>query len=460
MKNLLATSECIGAPGSDDSLEHRLAELFYALDRLDINYCILRDYDRLMVEVREKEIDLLMAAHDLGAVRILLGEMEFYEIPAWGHEPHHFFVTYYPNLGLWLKLDVVTSLRFGKPISALQIDYTDAALRQRIKREIGYSLAPEDEFLILLLKSIINDKELCPKRQRRLSQLYHEFEGNLAIGHRIKERLQQHAGDAVSLVHLSSLFSPGDRTNFSSIRNTVVRALVFKQPFRTSWRWLYSAVALKARPLLFLCRKHGVSIALLAPDGAGKSTLAKSLTNHRHLNARCIYMGSNISCSNVGLPSTAWLQRRKEQTNRSKSTRSITRLACFVNRMLEQWYRCAIGTYHVLRGRVVIHDRYIYDSWIRPPDTKNYKKFRRLLIDHSCPTPNLVLLLNAPGHLLYARKGEHSPEALENMRQGYLGLQSRLPNLIVVDATRDTQEVQAEVINLIWKYHSRREFGV
>lgn len=60
-------------------------------------------------------------------------------------------------------------------------------------------------------------------------------------------------------------------------------------------------------------------------------------------------------------------------------------------------------------------------------------------------------MLDAPGELMFARKGEHTVEALERRRQGYLALRDRFPQLVVVDATQPAQVVRRQVTEVIWE---------
>jgi hypothetical protein len=58
--------------------------------------------------------------------------------------------------------------------------------------------------------------------------------------------------------------------------------------------------------------------------------------------------------------------------------------------------------------------------------------------------------LDAPGDVLFARKGEHNGTVLEEQRQSYLSMQERLPQMIVIDAVRDAEQVRREAISWIW----------
>jgi thymidylate kinase len=77
------------------------------------------------------------------------------------------------------------------------------------------------------------------------------------------------------------------------------------------------------------------------------------------------------------------------------------------------------------------------------------------LLGRAIPTPDLVLILDAPGEIMFARKGEHSPDLLEEQRQRFLALLPRIPQAEVVDVSRPEEEVRRDVINRIWrKYHA------
>jgi thymidylate kinase len=70
-----------------------------------------------------------------------------------------------------------------------------------------------------------------------------------------------------------------------------------------------------------------------------------------------------------------------------------------------------------------------------------------------------VIVLDAPGKLLWSRKREHSPAHLEQQRREYLRLAARLPRATVVDASRAPDVVLREVTALIWREWLRRTTG-
>ena len=160
-------------------------------------------------------------------------------------------------------------------------------------------------------------------------------------------------------------------------------------------------------------------------------------------------MGTNVEATTVGLPTTKWLKKQLHSPNGHKKARLVLKVLNFGNRLVEQWARHGIALYHKWRGEFVIFDRYIYDAWVNNPARTFRQRLRKWLLEVGCPTPDLVVLLDAPADLLYRRKGEHTPELLERQRRGYLSLYDQIPQMFIVDATREADEVRRTVVSVI-----------
>ena len=62
----------------------------------------------------------------------------------------------------------------------------------------------------------------------------------------------------------------------------------------------------------------------------------------------------------------------------------------------------------------MIVDRHTYDELLPPRQhLSRFKQWRRWLLAHACLAPDLVLLLDAPGDVLFARKGEYNGAVME-----------------------------------------------
>lgn len=213
------------------------------------------------------------------------------------------------------------------------------------------------------------------------------------------------------------------------------------------------------------------TIALIGPDGAGKTTITRRLQESGILPFRYLYMGVNISASNVALPTARlaeWVKRRLGRGGSASAgapprshaaghrRRGVLRRAWsaarLANRLADAWFRQLVSWSYQARGYVVLYDRHFALDFVdeiaadatEPLDRRLY----RWALTHLYPTPDVVIFLDAPGAVLYARKGESTAEELERRRQAFLRHGQRLPCFRRVDATRPLDEVFEEVSTL------------
>lgn len=173
----------------------------------------------------------------------------------------------------------------------------------------------------------------------------------------------------------------------------------------------------------------GLVVALLGPDGAGKSTLTAAVGSSFILPVREFYAGL--------YPAD---RRRFKQPGLAT-----------VALLLRLW-RLAIGaTWERRRGRLVLFDRYAYDARLPlPPSAGRRTRTRRALLARSLPTPDLVVVLDAPAEVLMGRRAEHSIEVVEAQRRRYAELSRTVPDGVIVDASADADTVRRTVTALIW----------
>jgi hypothetical protein len=108
------------------------------------------------------------------------------------------------------------------------------------------------------------------------------------------------------------------------------------------------------------------------------------------------------------------------------------------------------------RGHVVLTDRHPLDAVaVRPRRTALGGAVERLIATRLVPTPDAVVVLDAPGQVLFDRKGEHTPERLEQWRQGY---RDRLGprGAVVVDAAGPVEDTTAAARRVLWQALARR----
>jgi len=187
--------------------------------------------------------------------------------------------------------------------------------------------------------------------------------------------------------------------------------------------------------------RRGVATAILAPDGAGKSTVIESLDGALFFTVRHYYLG---------LEGGAFAGRG----------RSRIPLAGLLRRLAHAWSVYFRSRVDLSRRRMVLFDRYPYEALLPPSERLGrLSRWRRALLGHALPPPHLVVLLDAPGEVLHARKAEHPVERLERDRRGYLDLAVRRKRWVVVDATRPPLEVRRDVTEAIWRAYRGRLAG-
>jgi thymidylate kinase len=141
----------------------------------------------------------------------------------------------------------------------------------------------------------------------------------------------------------------------------------------------------------------------------------------------------------------------------------VKSLLSLVNRLSEEWYRQMLAWVYQWRGFVVLYDRhyyldyFAYDNaqceWRRPLA----RRIHGFLLNRAYPKPDLVIYLDAPSEVLFARKGEGTIETLERRRQDYLDLRAHVKHFAVVDANRPADEVTRDVADTIMNFHHSRD---
>ncbi|MGH2698642.1 MAG: hypothetical protein ACRDJL_05500 [Actinomycetota bacterium] len=410
-------------PGMSSTLE----TVFDALDRDGIRWCVLRGEEDLGAP--GGDVDLLVDRSDLPAMKRAIARLGFAPIPAWGYASHCFFLNYDFSDDVWLKLDVVTELAFG-PGWCLPTGVESSCLKRRHRRNGLEVLADDDAFWALLLHRVLDKGRVTPAAAARLQELTDRATTTGPIARFLSEVCPApwtpealldaaRGGEWESLVEFGAILEVRWRRRAPAL---VYRRRLANGAWRQAGRFL--------RPRY----RRGLGVAVLAPDGAGKSTLVMGLSQNFFFPVRTLYMGP---------------YRRAE--------RSIAPGFSLASRIGGLWGRWLNGAFHRARGRLVLFDRYPYDSLL--PARRRLPRrglVRRWVLARMCPPPDLTIVLDAPGKVIHERKGELSPQALEAEREAYRALLPRLQDAVIIDAALPVDEVRRAGTAAVWSAYARR----
>lgn len=397
---------------------------------------------------RDDDVDLLVDPADLTQVLAQLRDLGFVEEPGYGRGTHRFLVGLHN--GVFTRVDLVTSLDFG-PLHTWRSGMARTCLARSTRVGGVPRLQPVDEFWVTALHLLADDGARVTERRRwaEVPELSHlpASEPGHDDWHAAVDRLLPARELHVALAGaLTDLAGGADRADdLTRMRQTVRRCcLTAAARHRGPALGMVQSVWLRAtEPARQWRGRRGLLVAVLGPDGAGKSTLLERLGRSWAWPHQRIYFGLWPDVRGGGrLAPALWPLRRP--------FRALTRYA-----------RGVVGSW---RGRLVLFDRYVYDAAVPPRGShRTLKRLYFQVLLHCAPAPDLVLLLEAPGELLFARKGEMDPATLDAHREAVsrhvhrlAGRSRRRPTVVVVDATRSPRKVADQAVEAVWSLAAAR----
>lgn len=404
-----------------------LLRAFAALDRAGVTWCLLRGEAQLADP--PGDVDLLVGAADLARLDAVLTPAGFLPVPGLGKGAHRGYVG--RDGDRFFELDVEWSVEFGTS-AHFAVNWLRPKLRTGAegallagRRRVGPLAVPsaDDAFWALLLHCVVDKGAVAQRHATRLAELLPQARpdgvlGRIVTAHcpsgwdavRVLEAAR--AADWPALVALGARL-PGRAT-------AAGRAAALGRGLRK-----VAADAVRTR--------RGLSVAVLGPDGAGKSTLTRGIADSFGLPTRVVYMG-------------LW-----QGEDGAARPLPLAALAA-ARRPFRSWRRAAVTAWHRALGRLVVLDRHPYDALLPPaPPHVTLKRLFFALLAHTAPAPSLLLVLDVPAEVAALRRPEEDPAELSTLRSEYLALARRLPRAVVLDADRSPEALRAAAVDRIWQ---------
>lgn len=392
-------------------MKHTIEQrVFRELDLSGIDWSLLRPRESLALP--EGDVDLLVEPRNLPGVHEILMARGFVEMRIPGPDLHA--ALYDEDEGRFIWLHIQTALRLAGaelPAHELLAEADREDLRQ-----------PSDRWLlwIMLLRALVDKGELVERHRRSVQALAARWSGGPPA---LESLARRHGLDPEGVVAYAAA---GDW-------EALLNRRVHQEPAPPS---TFRRIVRAARALRRLRHPGGLSVAVIGPDGAGKSTLVEALSKSLPLPVRVQYMG----LTGGRLPKADALRVPG---------------VVFLARVIILWLRYARAAYHRARGGIVLFERYTLDGAV-PSGMRlgPAGRLSRRLQRRACPIPDLVLLLDASGDTLYKRSGEYGPAVLEGWRAAYDRLRASVPQVQAIDAERPAEEVRREALARIWRRYT------
>jgi thymidylate kinase len=422
-----------------------LSKVFETLDRAEIPYCVLHGYEDLPNDIKS-DVDCLIDAnvsargllrllhenrHEIGADAVLC-RGRYIVLAGKRSDGSHCF----------LALDFATDcdLQDARYFDGREI------LATRRRHGMFWIPAPDLAFAAYLVRTI-SKGDLNDQRAGRLSNFYRQDPEGCAnqLARFCTPENTTIIAAAAQCGHWEAV-----RARLAGLKAVMRSRAIRRRPIR------FAANKLRAWAdrLTRIFRPDGISVALLGPDGAGKSSVISALPSElapafaRH------------DCWGFA-PGILNTFRRGERTTDQPHGLKSRSLPVSLLR-LGYWF--AYHTYSYLslrlvlaRSTMLLHDRSFVDILV---DQKRYRYggpvWMLRLVSRLAPKPDLVILLDAAPEVLQRRKQEVPYEVTARQREAYLALVRAMPNGRVIDAGAPMAQVVERVAELILEHMKRR----
>jgi len=446
---LTATARAHSRAAQEPSGRHRiLAGVFEALDRAAMRYCVLHGYEEYPHRVGSDVDCIIDRAVSPSQIYTLL-HRERARIAA--------------HVVRWRDYDFTLAGKNaeGQPCFVtldFSIDCNAAHLKLYPGRKVLESRRrylqfwiPEVrvEFACYLTGTILKGR-LESVRLQRLSSLFEDDARGCT------EELVRN-WPATSAQLLREAASSGDWERVRHCLPRLQRELHRRALLRSPLHFLSRRTRNLLNGLVGLWRPQGLTVVLLGPDGAGKSSVIDALP-------AVLAPAFNRTVCFGFVPSVMLNllhgRNRGHATPHGLPPRSP---AVSVLRAVLYWFVYYMASYPVrrlmmARAHLILHDRHFVDALVDPTRFRYGGPEALLrLIWRFIPKPDLIILLDAPAEVLQHRKQEVSLEETARQRSAYSSLIRSLDNGHVVNAGQALDDVVTDVSAIILRHLAQRE---
>jgi thymidylate kinase len=232
-------------------------------------------------------------------------------------------------------------------------------------------------------------------------------------------------------------------TNQRDTLQTMLASSQTKEPLLTRF---YNRIADVLRQVRRIFQPTGLVVAVLGPDGSGKTTVIE------HIESELAPAFRKLKRFHLrphfGKQGTGGVVTNPHAAPPRSTLAGLAKMGLF---LVDYWWGYIRRIYPAkVRSTLVIFDRHFYDMLVDPiryrlpPHFWPAKLFAKLI-----PQPDIWLVLDAPPALLVRRKGELDLTSAEMLTSSYRALAQSLPNAHIVNTGGTLDETYSNAINPI-----------
>jgi thymidylate kinase len=417
------------------------------LNTTGVRYAMLHDWETLAPRTGS-DLDLVIAADDLQKLEPLL-QRQYRIVTMFHYEASSFgFVLTRNGDGSVFIADFITDYRWNG-----RIFFTNKELLQERRQQCGvWVVGLLQELAYLLVKKVYEKGSVPEHQKRRLKELIRET-GRPA--HDMASRLLGAEWGALVMDWIVHGRWSQFEANIKRLRRRLRWELAKSDPLNPICYW----VAESSRVWQRWKYATGMLIALLGPDGAGKSTLAE----HLKLNLVGPFRRAAVFHLRPGVIG------RKNANGPVANPHAKAPHPFWLSLLKVPYYLLDYSVGYLIslrpmlvRSTLVLFDRY-YDDLIVDP--RRYRYDGPMNFVHLgglfVPKPDLFLILDVSEESLLERKREVSPEEARRQREAYQKLATERSNAVLLNGSLSPNEVahnarEAVLDYLHLRYLSRR----
>lgn len=472
------TNQCIR--NEQDNLEQRIIDsykrpviaefiecMFAAFEENNIAYCVLRNYEKLP-EDHGYDLDILVAPGDLSKVLRITQQLGhslgFEKIGERKHcEQHTVCFSAIQSREKCLKIDFLQHICWkGIPCVA-----TEYILKHTLTYK-GFRIpSPGGEAVTLLIKELlafgrINRRNNASAKIQSLAK---------ADKHGFIECLSPHFSSETTHLLLDKSIQ-----GCWEILKMHYRHLRWEVTYRSITHSIFSQLVHWMKFLWFHLRQRirrpfGVFVAVIGPDGAGKTTICNAVAEYWESQfefSRAIHVhGGFMILPRLKFLRQVWarltgrqikqdIDFTKKHSGSSVKPYSMIRSLGYLFYYLWDYVLGHITIFwHKGKDRLVVADRYFYDYFLHLANSKLPHWLLRY-VSWFVPKPDLIILLNANPEEIYRRKDELTIDEIKRQQDVMCKIGRWLPNCIWVNTEKGISETVQQAQSAMLSAMSKR----